>query len=117
MSRKLSSEEMEYYRAPFLTRSSRLPTLTWPREIPVEGQPADVTEVVESYGKVMSQGWIPKLLIVGEPGAIIKGRVLEFCRTWPNQTEVKVKGKHFLQEDSPEQIGMALHGWLSALLS
>jgi haloalkane dehalogenase len=99
---------MAAYRAPFLERQARLPTLVWPRQIPVDGEPADVTAVVESYGKAMSQSAIPKLLIVGEPGAIVKGRTLEFCRTWPNQTEVIVKGLHFLQEDSPDEIGRAL---------
>jgi haloalkane dehalogenase len=106
--RKLSDGEMAAYRAPFLERQARLPTLVWPRQIPVDGEPADVTAVVESYGKAMSQSAIPKLLIVGEPGAIVKGRTLEFCRTWPNQTEVIVKGLHFLQEDSPDEIGRAL---------
>jgi haloalkane dehalogenase len=115
MFRKLTIEEMSYYRAPFLTRESRLPTLVWPRQIPIEGEPADVTAIAESYGKAMSQSPTPKLLIVGEPGAIIKGRVLEFCRTWPNQTEVKVKGMHFLQEDSPDQIGAALREFLKSV--
>jgi haloalkane dehalogenase len=115
MFRKLTIEEMSYYRAPFLTRESRLPTLVWPRQIPIEGEPADVTAIAESYGKAMSQSPIPKLLIVGEPGAIIKGRVLEFCRTWANQTEVKVKGMHFLQEDSPDQIGAALREFLKSV--
>jgi haloalkane dehalogenase len=106
--RKLSDQEMAAYRAPFLERESRLPTLVWPRQIPIDGEPADVTAIAESYGKAMSQSALPKLLIVGEPGAILKGRMLEFCRTWPNQTEVIVKGVHFLQEDSPDEIGRAL---------
>ena len=106
--RKLSVQEMSAYRAPFLARETRLPTLTWPRQIPIEGEPADVTAIVDSYGKAMSQSALPKLLIVAEPGVLIKGRMLEFCRTWPNQTEVSVKGLHFLQEDSPDEIGRAL---------
>ena len=110
--RKLSDREMTAYRAPFLERQARLPTLVWPRQIPIEGDPADVTAIVESYGKAMSQSTFPKLLIVGEPGAIIKGRALEFCRTWPNQTEVTVKGLHFLQEDSPHEIGKALQEFM-----
>jgi len=115
--RKLSNEEMTAYRAPFLAREDRLQTLFWPRQIPIEGEPADVTAVVDSYGKAMSQSALPKLLIVGEPGAILKGRTLEFCRTWPNQTEVKVKGMHFLQEDSPDEIGKALREFVKSTRS
>jgi len=111
--RKLSDEEMTAYRAPFLEREARLPTLVWPRQIPIDGEPADVTAIVESYGKAMSQSTIPKLLIVGEPGAILRGRTLEFCRTWPNQTEVTVKGVHFLQEDSPDEIGAAVREFVT----
>ena len=113
--RKLSDQEMAAYRAPFLTREDRLPTLVWPRQIPIEGEPADVTAITESYGKAMSQSKLPKLLIVGDPGAIIKGRTLEFCRTWPNQTEVTVKGLHFLQEDSPHEIGKALQAFVKSV--
>jgi haloalkane dehalogenase len=113
--RKLSEQEMSAYRAPFLAREARLPTLSWPRQIPVEGEPADVTAIVESYGKAMSRSALPKLLIVGEPGAIIKGRILESCRTWPNQSEVTVKGLHFLQEDSPHEIGRALQEFVNSV--
>ena len=113
--RKLSEPEMAAYRAPFLAREARLPTLVWPRQIPIEGEPADVTAIVESYGKAMSQSALPKLLIVGEPGAIIKGRTLESCRTWPNQSEVTVKGLHFLQEDSPDEIGRALQEFVKSV--
>jgi haloalkane dehalogenase len=113
--RKLSDEEMEAYRAPFREREDRLPTLVWPRQIPIEGEPADVTAIVESYGKAMSQSPIPKLLIAGDPGAIVRGRTLEFCRTWPNQREATVKGMHFLQEDSPQEIGTALRDFLQTL--
>jgi len=113
--RKLSDEEMAAYRAPFLAREARLPTLVWPRQIPIEGEPADVTAICESYGKAMSQSSTPKLLIVGEPGAIVRGRTLEFCRTWPNQTEVTVRGVHFLQEDSPHEIGSALQKFLKSV--
>ena len=113
--RKLSDQEMAAYRAPFLEREARLPTLVWPRQIPIEGEPADVTAIVESYGKAMSQSTLPKLLIVGEPGAIVKGRTLEFCRTWPNQTEVTVQGVHFLQEDSPDEIGKALQEFVKSV--
>ncbi len=113
--RKLSDQEMAAYRAPFIEREARLPTLVWPRQIPIEGEPADVTAIVESYGKAMSQSTLPKLLIVGEPGAIVKGRTLEFCRTWLNKTEVTVKGVHFLQEDSPEEIGKALQEFVKSV--
>ena len=113
--RKLSDQEMAAYRAPFLNREDRLPTLVWPRQIPIEGEPADVTAIAESYGKAMSQSGLPKLLIVGEPGALMKGRTLEFCQTWLNQTEVTVKGVHFLQEDSPDEIGKALQEFVKSV--
>jgi len=113
--RKLSDQEMAGYRAPFLAREARLPTLVWPRQIPVEGEPADVTAIVESFGKAMSQSALPKLLIVGQPGAIVRGRILEFCRSWPNQTELTVKGVHFLQEDSPDEIGNALQEFVKSV--
>jgi haloalkane dehalogenase len=113
--RKLGDEEMAAYRAPFLRRDARLPTLAWPRQIPIEGGPADVTAIASSYGKALSHSAIPKLLIVGDPGAIIKGRALAFCRTWPNQTEVTVKGVHFLQEDSPDDIGTALRQFVKSV--
>jgi haloalkane dehalogenase len=99
---------MNAYRAPFPDRDSRLPTLIWPREIPIEGEPADVAEIVDSNGKWMAQSSIPKLLISGNPGAAISGRILEFCRSWKNQREVQVPGIHFLQEDAPHEIGAAL---------
>ncbi len=113
--RRLSEQEMAAYRAPFLEREARLPTLVWPRQIPIEGDPADVTAIAESYGKAMSQSAIPKLLVVGEPGAIMRGRTLEFCRSWPNQTEVAVKGRHFLQEDAPHEIGAALQEFVRSV--
>ena len=113
--RKLSDQEMTAYRAPFLAREARLPTLVWPRQIPIEGEPADVTAIVESYSKAMSQSALPKLFIVGEPGAIIRGRILEFCRKWPNQTEVTVTGLHFLQEDAPDEIGRALQQFVKSV--
>ena len=115
MFRELSEQEMGAYRAPFLKSEDRLPTLIWPRQIPIDGEPADVTAIVQSYGKAMSESSLPKLLIVGEPGAIIKGRILEFCRTWANQTEVRVKGMHFLQEDSPTEIGRALQEFVKSV--
>ncbi|HEX2710969.1 MAG TPA: haloalkane dehalogenase, partial [Candidatus Acidoferrales bacterium] len=113
--RKLSEQEMAAYRAPFLTREARLPTLVWPRQIPIEGEPADVAAIVQNYGQAMSRSAIPKLLVVGAPGILIRGRTLEFCRTWPNQTEVKVKGLHYLQEDSPDEIGRALQEFVKSV--
>jgi len=115
MFRKLSDQEMAVYRAPFLQREARLPTLVWPRQIPIEGEPAEVAAIVESFGRAMSQSALPKLLIVGDPGAIVTGRTLEFCRTWPNQIEVTVKGVHFLQEDSPDEIGKALQEFVKSV--
>ena len=106
--RTLREEEMNRYRAPFLARDDRLPTLTWPRQIPIDGEPADVTEIAERYGAFLATSQMPKLLVVGDPGAILSGRSLEFCRAWPNQREITVTGRHFLQEDSPHEIGAAL---------
>jgi haloalkane dehalogenase len=113
--RTLSDSEMSAYRAPYAEREARRPTLAWPREIPIEGEPADVAAIVQAYGAWLSRSTIPKLLIVGNPGAIIRGRTLDFCRTWPNQTEVTVAGRHFLQEDSPDEIGAALQQFVNSL--
>ncbi len=106
--RKLTDEEMEAYRRPFRDREARLPTLVWPRDLPIEGEPADVTSIVTQYGTWLSKSSIPKLFISAEPGAVIVGRQREFCRTWPNQREISVKGIHFIQEDSPGEIGSAV---------
>ena len=106
--RQLAEEEMAAYRAPFAEPAARLPTLVWPRQIPIEGEPADVTAIVENYGAFLSKSMMPKLLVLGDPGAIVTGRTRDYCRTWPNQREVTVKGRHFLQEDSPHEIGHAL---------
>jgi haloalkane dehalogenase len=106
--RKMADTEMDIYRRPFLNSGEdRRPTLTWPRQIPIEGQPADVVEVVTTYGPWLATSDIPKLFINAEPGAILKGRARDFCRTWANQKEVTVKGNHFIQEDSPDEIGRA----------
>jgi haloalkane dehalogenase len=107
--RKLSEEEMTEYRRPFVNPGEdRRPTLTWPRQIPIEGQPPDVVAVVEDYLAWLAQSNIPKLFINAEPGSILVGRQREVCRAWPNQTEVTVKGLHFIQEDSPDEIGSAV---------
>ncbi len=114
--RGLSEEEMAEYRRPFSEPGEyRRPTLTWPREIPIEGEPADVTEIVGSYAAWLRESPVPKLLINAEPGAILVGEQREFCRTWPNQTEVTVPGIHFIQEDSPDEIGRAIAEWLGKL--
>ena len=107
--RKLSDEEMAVYRAPFVNAGEdRRPTLTWPRMIPIEGEPADVVATVERYAAWLSQSDLPKLFINADPGSILVGRQREACRHWPNQTEVTVKGLHFLQENSPDEIGTAI---------
>jgi haloalkane dehalogenase len=113
--RKLSDEEMAAYREPFLERSARLPTLVWPRQMPVDGEPVDVAMIVENYGQWLAESAFPKLLVLGEPGRIITGRTREFCRSWPNQREITVAGKHFLQEDSPHHIGAALREFVRAV--
>ena len=107
--RKLSDEEMAEYRRPFANPGEdRRPTLTWPRQIPIEGEPADVVAVVEDYSAWLAASQLPKLFINADPGSILVGRQREVCRAWPNQTEVTVKGLHFIQEDSPDAIGEAL---------
>ena len=114
--RQLTDEEMTEYRRPFLEPGeSRRPTLTWPREIPIEGEPEDVTEIVGSYAVWLRQSPIPKLFVNADPGAILVGEQREFCRTWPNQTEVTVPGIHFVQEDAPDEIGQAIADWLGKL--
>ena len=111
--RGLSDVEHDEYRRPFLNRDDRRPTLTWPREIPLEGEPADVVEIVQSYGEWLSTSEVPKLFINADPGTILTGPQREFCRTWPNQSEVTVSGSHFIQEDSPHEIGEAIARWLN----
>jgi haloalkane dehalogenase len=107
--RKMSDEEMAEYRRPFMNPGEdRRPTLTWPRQIPMEGQPADVVAVVEDYSAWLAASTMPKLFINADPGSILVGRQREVCRAWPNQTEVTVKGLHFIQEDSPDEIGRAV---------
>ena len=113
--RDLTEEEMIAYRAPFDTPEHRQPTLNWPRQIPIEGEPAHMVELVEAYGAYMAASPIPKLFINADPGSILVGKQREFCRSWPNQTEVTVKGLHFVQEDSPEEIGRAVAAWHAGL--
>jgi haloalkane dehalogenase len=114
--RKLTDEEMAVYRKPYLEAGeSRRPTLTWPRQIPFDGEPADVTGIVEAYAGWLSSSNLPKLFVNADPGAILIGEPREFCRRWPNQREVTVKGSHFIQEDSPQAIGRAIAEWYGTL--
>jgi haloalkane dehalogenase len=107
--RGLTEEEMTVYKRPYLEPGeSRRPTLTWPRQIPIEGEPADVTEIVAAYAKWISTSDIPKLFVNADPGTILIGPQRAFCRTWPNQKEITVKGTHFIQEDAPVEIGQAI---------
>tara|TARA_R110000787_G_scaffold116082_1_gene226157 strand:- start:331 stop:1215 length:885 start_codon:yes stop_codon:yes gene_type:complete len=112
--RKLSDEEMASYRKPFLKPGEdRRPTLSWPRQIPLAGEPEDVVNIVNNYGAWLQQSDLTKLFINADPGAILRGAAREFCRSWPNQTEVTVKGSHFIQEDSPDEIGTAIATWIN----
>lgn len=115
--RNLAEAEMAAYRKPWLEPGeARRPMLTWPRQIPISGAPADVTAIVKDYAHWLStDASLAKLFINGEPGAILTGRQREFCRRWPNQREVTVAGAHFIQEDSPHQIGQAIAEWYKTL--
>ncbi len=113
--RGLTEAEMAHYRAPFATPDDRQPTLNWPRQIPLSGEPAHMVELVEAYGRFMAASDMPKLFINAKPGSILTGKPREFCRSWPNQEEVTVKGSHFIQEDSPVEIGQAVAAWISRL--
>jgi haloalkane dehalogenase len=110
--RKLTEAEMAEYRRPFQSREDRWPTLTWPRQIPIAGEPADVVQIAADYSHWMAQNDLPKLFVNAEPGAILIGAPREFCRSWNNQTEVTVPGSHFIQEDSGPAIGRAVAGWI-----
>jgi haloalkane dehalogenase len=111
--RGLTPAEMARYRAPFREAGERRrPTLTWPREIPIDGEPADVTALVSAYAAWLAASPVPKLFVNGEPGSILVGAQRQFCRTWPAQEEVTVAGSHFLQEDSPAEIGRAIARFL-----
>jgi haloalkane dehalogenase len=112
--RKLSDAEMAVYRKPFLQREDRWPTLTWPRQIPIADEPADVAQIAAAYSHWMAANDLPKLFVNADPGAILIGAPREFCRTWHNQTEVTVPGSHFIQEDSGPVIGRAIADWMTA---
>jgi haloalkane dehalogenase len=114
--RTLTDEEMDEYRRPYLTAGeSRRPTLTWPREIPIDGEPADVQQIVADYAAWLPTSDVPKLFVNADPGSILSGAPREFCRTWANQAEVTVPGLHFIQEDSPDLIGEAIAQWYRGL--
>jgi haloalkane dehalogenase len=110
--RTMTDEEMDVYRRPFINAGEdRRPTLTWPRQIPIEGEPGDVHDIVQDYASWLAQTDIAKLFVNAEPGAILTGPQRDFCRQFKNQTEVTVPGTHFLQEDSPHEIGQAIAAW------
>ncbi|KJK23232.1 haloalkane dehalogenase [Burkholderiaceae bacterium 16] len=114
--RELTEAEMNVYRRPYLRAGDdRLPTLTFPREIPIDGKPELVAQVVSDYSRWMAEADVPKLFINGEPGGVLVGEMRDLCRTWNNQEEVTVRGSHFLQEDSPHEIGIAIAEWLRKL--
>ena len=114
--RELSDEEMAVYRRPFTQAGEdRRPTLTWPRQIPIDGEPQDVHEIVAGYSDWLTTSEIPKLFVNAEPGAILTGPQRDFCRAFRNQTEVTVAGIHFIQEDSAAEIAAAIVEWLKAL--
>jgi len=115
--RDLTDEEMNVYRRPFQeTGEDRRPTLTWPRQIPIGGEPEDVHDIVGGFSTWMAASELPKLFVNADPGSILVGAQREFCRTWKNQQEVTVAGLHFLQEDSPHEIGKAIADWRKQII-
>ena len=116
--RDMTEAEMNEYRKPYLAEGEdRRPTLTWPRQIPIEGEPENVCRIVDDYGAWLAQSDVPKLFINAAPGSILTGEQRDFCRTWPNQTEVTVNGIHFVQEDSPDEIGHAVAEFVKGIRS
>ena len=113
--RKLTDQEMAAYRAPFIEKDNRQTTLNWPRQLPIAGEPANIVALVQQYADWLQQSPVPKLFINAEPGSILVGPQRAFCRTWRNQKEVTVTGLHFIQEDSPDEIGRAVAGWVAGL--
>ena len=116
MHRALEKQELDSYVKPFEKEGeSRRPTLTWPRQIPIEGEPAEVVEIAKNYAQFMSETQLPKLFINADPGSILIGKQRELARKWPNQKEVTVKGGHFIQEISPDEIGKSIQEFLIGL--
>ena len=114
--RQMGEEEMNQYRKAFTKVADRQPTLNWPRQIPIDGEPPHMVDLVASYGEWMATNQeLPKLFINADPGSILTGKARKFCRTWPNQKEVTVAGTHFIQEDSPVEIGIAVAEWLKTI--
>jgi haloalkane dehalogenase len=113
--RKFSDVELAEYRRPFLQPGEgRRPMLTWPRQLPIGGEPADMVEVFEKYGAWLAINSIPKLYIRAEPGTHSE-KLIAQVRAWPNQQEVAVRGIHYPQEDAPDEIGAAMATWLRGL--
>jgi haloalkane dehalogenase len=113
--RTLTEEELDHYRRPFTTPGeARRPMLTWARQLPFDGEPADVSQIVTTYGAWLAQSPMPKLFIQSDPGTMAP-RARAFCRTWPAQSEVTVRGRHYPQEDSPDEVGQAIAAWLATL--
>jgi haloalkane dehalogenase len=110
--REPGEDEMEVYRRPYPTEESRRPTLVWTRELPIDGEPEDVVEIVDGYSRWLAESEVPKLFVNAEPGTILTGAQRELCRSWPNQEEVTVRGSHFVQEDSPREIGEAVAAFI-----
>jgi len=116
MYRALEKQELDSYIKPYEKEGeSRRPTLTWPRQIPIEGEPAGVVEIAKNYAQFMSETQLPKLFINADPGSILIGKQRELARKWPNQKEVTVKGGHFIQEISPDEIGESIKEFLIGL--
>lgn len=114
--RKLVEEEMNEYRRPFANAGEdRRPTLTWPRQIPIEGEPEEVVAIVQAYADWLASSEVPKLFFDAKPGAILRKDLRDFCLSWPNQTVVEIQGIHFVQEDSPDEIGLGVRDWLAEL--
>ena len=114
--RQLSEEEMEHYRRPFRNAGEdRRPTLSWPRTLPLDGEPAEIVKLMEEYSPWLAGGDVPKLLINGEPGQVVRGAVRQAIRGWRNQAEFAVKGRKLLQEDSPDEIGAAIADFVGKL--
>jgi len=118
MQRQLSVEEMDHYRQPFVNPGEdRRPTLSWPRNIPIDGQPAEVVSLVNDYSSWLAESDVPKLFVNADPGCIVQGRIRDLVRSWPNLTETTVSGVHFVQEDSPDKIGVAVAQFVRKLRS
>ena len=116
--RSLKESEMAEYRRPYeVPGEDRRPTLSWPRQIPIQGAPLEVVNIVEDYSQWLARAEVPKLFINAEPGSILVGRQRELCRQWPNQLEVTVPGLHFIQEDSADEIGEHIKQFVKRLRS